>query len=747
MKVSLYVARSNGKWSAYISLDLRVDLFWWTGGLPDQGARGNDLADQLILLGKNIPLGQAAAWRDHFVSNPRFDRFGWEDWASLMRAGGNSPTLSGLEKRQTPAAVTSEGYTKRSGRDNLLSCPLGLYNRRAGVHPQWRELCAPELDGAHGYAEPGRMPSAREVKRFAALTAGRSLLQPELRGLLDAQLPELAGSWRTLAQLAQLAGRAALMAAVAPAQAGRRRWFAGLLRGPALPRCRRCGSEVTRTAPCASCGQSSCAYCEACLAMGRSRSCALLLRGSAVSRAAAVCAAPQAPTDLQLDRWGLSPAQREAAAAALRFLAAPRTVPNVASPTGRPDVPSTASAAVVSPAMPPANPYTGPAAGSSAISSAIPSTGSSPAQPTTSPTILTASPSTGSKCAALPSPAPPARRSAVPGNPARFLLWAVTGAGKTEMIFPLLAYVLEAGGRALVATPRRDIVLELAPRLAKVFPEQKMSVLYGGSEDRWSQANLVLATTHQLLRFHKAFDLVIIDELDAFPYHNDPILAYAAEACCKDTGNFIFLSATPPKKLQRDVAAGRCGVAKVPARFHGYPLPVPKRIQFPGTAESIKRKGLPAGLITELKRSLQRDAQIFLFVSRIQQIPPMLALLQSKLPGVRIEGTSSQDGERSAKVMAFRSREIRILITTTILERGVTVPRSDVFILDADSGLFDEASLVQMAGRAGRSKEDPAGRVFLFSSQSTSAQRGAIRQIKQMNRIALSKGYLRAKGI
>ncbi|WP_157739537.1 helicase-related protein [Paenibacillus physcomitrellae] len=109
---------------------------------------------------------------------------------------------------------------------------------------------------------------------------------------------------------------------------------------------------------------------------------------------------------------------------------------------------------------------------------------------------------------------------------------------------------------------------------------------------------------------------------------------------------------------------------------------MPKRIQAPGTDENINRQRLPASLIAELKRSLQRDAQIFLFISRIQQIPRLLALLRDKLPGIRIEGTSSQDGERPAKVTGFRNREIQILITTTILERGVTVPRSDVFILD-----------------------------------------------------------------
>uniref|UniRef100_UPI001EEFBD15 helicase-related protein n=1 Tax=Paenibacillus pinistramenti TaxID=1768003 RepID=UPI001EEFBD15 len=467
-------------------------------------------------------------------------------------------------------------------------------------------------------------------------------------------------------------------------------------------------------------------------------------RSSGLCSSDLTAAARPAPTGQELDRWGLSPAQREAAAAALQFLAGASLSPRrparpwhasrlrqaassqlPASPCGPPSTKQSApyrrSALHRSPAFPwRLNPWRPFRSERSAPHRHFSSSGR-PAQPD------------------LPAPSHPAA-----GRPGRFLLWAVTGAGKTEMIFPLLAYVLQAGGRALVATPRRDVVLELAPRLAKVFPEERMSVLYGGSEDRWKTGNLVLATTHQLLRFRGAFDLVIIDELDAFPYHNDPMLAYAAEACCKDKGHFIFLSATPPRRLQQDASAGRCGVARVPARFHGHPLPVPRRIQTPGTAESISRQRLPGILLSELQVSVRRGAQIFLFISRIQQIEPLLALLRRRLPGIPIEGTSSQDNQRSSKVLAFRSCQIRILVTTTILERGVTVPRSDVFILDADNGLFDEASLVQMAGRAGRSKEDPAGKVIFFSSQSTSAQRGAIRQINQMNRIAYRKGYLGA---
>ncbi|RRJ67397.1 DEAD/DEAH box helicase [Paenibacillus oralis] len=332
-------------------------------------------------------------------------------------------------------------------------------------------------------------------------------------------------------------------------------------------------------------------------------------------------------------------------------------------------------------------------------------------------------------------------------RPPRFLLWAVTGAGKTEMIFPLLRFVLDKGGRVLVATPRRDVVLELAPRVAKAFPEVPLAVLYGGSEQRWEEARLFISTTHQLLRFYEAFDLVIIDELDAFPYHNDPMLEFAAEAACKKDGRFIFLSATPPPAMQREIRAGRLPHAKVPARFHGHPLPVPVRIAMDPVGACLRRRSLPRCLLRPLEESVRRGAQVFVFVTRIRQIEPFTALLRSCFPGLPLAGTSSQDRERSRKVLDFREGTIRLLVTTTILERGVTVPRSDVYILDADSGLFDEASLVQMAGRAGRSKDDPNGTVMFASREWTKSQRGALRQIRWMNKAALRGGFLKQKEV
>lgn len=336
-------------------------------------------------------------------------------------------------------------------------------------------------------------------------------------------------------------------------------------------------------------------------------------------------------------------------------------------------------------------------------------------------------------------------KSKQPGSLGKFLIWAVTGAGKTEMIFPFIHYTAARGGRVLIATPRKDVVLELQPRIQRAFANYSVVTLYGGSEQRWEQGQITIATTHQLLRFHQAFDLVIIDEIDAFPYHNNPMLSYAADNVCKPSGTNILLSATPPVRIRLAAERGRLPHVRVPVRFHKHPLPVPQLITTPTLRKSIASRTIPLSIQTRLEVSIERGAQVFIFVPNIQLVEPMVELLRNKLKSeatVRVEGTSSKDASRTDKVQLFRNREIRVLVTTTILERGVTVPQSDVFILDADSKLFDEAALVQMAGRAGRSKDDPHGKVYFASAEITKSQKEAVRQIRTMNRVARKQGFL-----
>lgn len=102
------------------------------------------------------------------------------------------------------------------------------------------------------------------------------------------------------------------------------------------------------------------------------------------------------------------------------------------------------------------------------------------------------------------------------------------------MLYEGISYAASHSMKLCIATPRADVVRELAPRLRKDFPNVKSAALYGGSSEVDEQAQLVIATTHQLLRYDCAFDVMIVDEVDAFPYHKDPALPKAVKRAVKE---------------------------------------------------------------------------------------------------------------------------------------------------------------------------------------------------------------------
>ena len=629
MKAAVYACRKSTGWSIHPTVAVRVDVTWYT----HQHDQHKSDAHKWVLLHPNLSFSSIDLLRAQFHSVDQMDRFSARAWQHYI--------TSTLGDQLSNQSHTPDVY---------------IWDKTSG----WLQPAPPispypsdQINRWHTYAH-----------QLTKLLAGRQLLDSEVLSMLEEQAPAFTSERYSIIQMAYIQGWVQMHAALRKPNSHRLHpifkklhcttfwtWLGGRTKRKSPFQCRRCGTIISQHTPCGACQLNTCAYCQACMSLGLSRACGLLLYATIPSYGPAPSAQYEVADPLQ--KWSLSPAQRAATTVALQYMKSTHT------------------------------------------------------------------------------------RT----KPGAFLLWAVTGAGKTEMIFPLIHHILTRGGKVLIATPRRDVVLELGPRIASAFPQYTLAMLYGGSDQRWHRAHLTLATTHQLFRFQRAFDLVIVDELDAFPFVNDPALAYAAEHSCRDSGTFVYLSATPPLALQRQANKGIIPHAKVPVRFHGHPLPVPRMMRMKTVAQCIQRQRLPQSLLTRIHHSLHRGAQLFLFLTRIAQITPFLFLLKQHIRGANIQGTSSLDPDRAQKVTQFRNRTIRILITTTILERGVTIPKSDVFVFDADSSLFDEASLVQMAGRAGRSSQDPHGHVVFVAATRTTSQIKSIAHIKKMNRIAQQQGY------
>ena len=314
------------------------------------------------------------------------------------------------------------------------------------------------------------------------------------------------------------------------------------------------------------------------------------------------------------------------------------------------------------------------------------------------------------------------------------LVHAVTGAGKTEMIYQVVAKVIDDGGAVCLASPRIDVCLELYKRLQNDFACD-IALLHGESEP-YFRTPLVVATTHQLLKFHHAFDLLIVDEVDAFPYVDNSVLYYAVNQCVKMEGLRIFLTATSTDELDKKVRTGELKRLSLPRRFHGNPLIIPKPVWLSDFNRCLEKNKLSANLKTYIEKQRRTSYPLLIFASEIKKGEKLKEILQEQFPNENIGFVSSVTENRLEQVQAFRDGELTILISTTILERGVTFPFVDVFVVDANHRLFTKSSLIQIGGRVGRSMDRPTGELLFFHDGLNTSIKKAIKEIKQMNKEA-----------
>ena len=144
-------------------------------------------------------------------------------------------------------------------------------------------------------------------------------------------------------------------------------------------------------------------------------------------------------------------------------------------------------------------------------------------------------------------------------------------------------------------------------------------------------------------------------------------------------------------------------------RPHGKPIPVPRIITAPLFVSLCI-------LMHWLREHSEHGRMVF--------VPTIsMAGWLGRLLSVREECfvLTSKTENRDAVIEKFRQSKAGLIVATTVLERGVTFPDVDVCVFHADHGVFDESSLIQMAGRAGRNFFNPYGDILFLCMQKSAA--------------------------
>ena len=296
------------------------------------------------------------------------------------------------------------------------------------------------------------------------------------------------------------------------------------------------------------------------------------------------------------------------------------------------------------------------------------------------------------------------------------ILNAVCGAGKTEIVLASIAYFLKQKKRVGYAISRKQVVLEIAERLNDLFKNAKVIGVCGGHTNE-IYGDLIVCTTHQLYRYEKYFDLLILDECDAFPYKGNEVLQNIAANSVN--GNIIYSSATIDDYLAKKMHEGMKTLV-LNERYHGYDLPVPKQVY-----------GLNLFLILYLLKYIKKNSnQVLVFVPTIETGLFLTKIINLKTNCLFI---SSKTLAKQAIIAKFKNNEIKVLCATTILERGVTFSGIDVVVYHPEHRVFDVSSLIQISGRVGRKIVRPDGDVIFLQNAYSQDAINCIKKLKYAN--------------
>lgn len=302
------------------------------------------------------------------------------------------------------------------------------------------------------------------------------------------------------------------------------------------------------------------------------------------------------------------------------------------------------------------------------------------------------------------------------------LVNAVCGAGKTELVYAVMAYCLSKGNTVAFAVPRRDVVIELAHRIKEAFPSNSVVSIYGGHTEKLV-ADIVVLTTHQFYRYEKYFDLIILDEIDAFPFKDDQLLHSMFFRAIK--GRIVLMSATPSDDVIDYFSQENREILELNTRFHHHPLPVPEVVTKIGYFK------IPY-LVKFLKSCIKEDKKVFVFaptISRCEFLAKILKILVKNGTFVH-----SKCKNRTKIISDFKAGKYDYLVTTAVLERGVTFKNLQVIIYDADDDIYNSQTLIQISGRVGRKIDAPKGKVIFLVNKTTDEIEKAIRTIKSKNK-------------
>jgi superfamily II DNA/RNA helicase len=274
---------------------------------------------------------------------------------------------------------------------------------------------------------------------------------------------------------------------------------------------------------------------------------------------------------------------------------------------------------------------------------------------------------------------------------------AQTGTGKTgAFVLPILDYIArnpdkKDGVIALIITPTRELALQIEMQIQGLgyFTNANSAAVYGGgsgsefSKEKEAFSNgtqIIVATPGKLMAHMKMgyvdfskLKFLILDEADRMldmGFIDD--IEKIIDACPKERQSLLF-SATMAPKLRR------LAIKMLHENPHEINLSISKPAEGVTQRAFLTHDNQKLPLIDAILEEKKRDS-ILVFCSRKSKVSEVVRLLNKR--GYAAEGISSdlEQKEREDLLLKFRARQLKVLVATDVLSRGIDIQGIELVI-------------------------------------------------------------------
>jgi transcription-repair coupling factor (superfamily II helicase) len=278
------------------------------------------------------------------------------------------------------------------------------------------------------------------------------------------------------------------------------------------------------------------------------------------------------------------------------------------------------------------------------------------------------------------------------------------GFGKTEVAMRAAFLAVQGGKQVAVLVPTTLLALQHHRSFVERMRGQAVAVdwvssLRSAKENRATlqavadgKVDIVIGT-HALLASSVSFHdlgLLVIDEEHRFGVaHKERMKRWKSHI------DVLTLTATPiPRTLHMSMAGMRdMSIIRTP--------PPDRR-----SIRTFLLRFSPQEIREAILREKARGGQVFFVHDRVESIGALHRLLEELVPEVTIAVAHGQMADKALEkvIASFLSKEVDVLLSTTIVESGLDIPNANTILVNrADT--FGLAQLHQLRGRVGRSSE------------------------------------------